>query len=214
MLAPRIYATEYEITERLWTVFEVTRDEVTPVIAEVVGARADAVIDDPLSAAGLFGYIHGTRNTRALWRSKGWHNFRKDNIEGVRHPQRDLRVIYQNVDLAASRSHYPQPLSGKGSGSERLIEETCGSLFSEEELDALSGAYPGGNRTGTWYFCVSVNGDDVRAELSLPTGLSGGKFKQLIERIFLVSGGEWSGLDVHKPRNVDVIEFEPVVTRR
>ena len=214
MLVARIYSEEWEVTERLWAVFGVSRDELLPIVAEVVGARADAVLDDPINAAGQFGYIHGTRNTRGLFRSRGWLNFRKDNIEGVRHPERDLKIVYQNVDLAASRTHSPQPISAKGSGSERLIDEACGSLFSEDELDALSGVHKGGNTTGVWYFCVSVNGDDVRAEFSVPTSISGGRFKGFIERIFIVSTGEWGGLNIEKHPEADAVEIEPVVTRR
>src|SRR5229473_2868268 len=102
MLVARIYAEEWEVDARLKP-FGVTRRELVEVARGVVGARADAVENDPVTAAGLFAYIFGTRFLRSLFRTKGWLIHRKENIEAVRHPDRDLRVIYQSVDLAASR---------------------------------------------------------------------------------------------------------------
>lgn len=69
-------------------------------------------------------------------------------------------------------------------------------------------------RTGVWFFCVSVQGDEIRAELSLPSGISGGNFEGFIEHIFILGGGEWPAdviLDSDRP---DGIEFEPAVLRR
>lgn len=214
MLAARIYSDPWEVDERLRTVFDASRDEFIRIAKEVVGARADVGEDDPLTAAGQFAYIHGTRNVRSLFRSKGWINFRHENIESVRHPGRDLKVIYQSVDLATSIEHEPRPVSGKGSGTERLLDEACASLFSVEQLNALAGRHVGGNTTGAWYYCVSVNGDDVRSELSLPAGISGGNFTRFIERIFILNGGDWVKLVVEGEAGSDAVDYEPVVTRK
>ena len=214
MLAARIYSEDWEVDARLRAVFDVSRDELIYIVREVVGARADAVEDDPVTAAGQFAYILGTRNVRGLFRSKGWLNFRQDNIESVRHRERDLKVIYQSVDIAASFEHLPRPISGKGAGSERLIDVACASLFSEEELSALSEKHVGGKDTGVWYFCVSVKGDDVRAEISLPTGIVGGNFKGFIERIFILRGGDWADIRVKDGSDADAVDFEPVITRK
>jgi len=213
MLAERVYAQDWEVTERLRAVFGCSKDECINVVREVVGARADAGEDDPATAGGQFAYIHGTRNVRGLFRSKGWVSYRRDNIEGVRHVSRDLKVIYQNVDLAAG-TRWPQPVSSKGAGSERLIDDACASLFSEEELRSLSGVHRGGHKTGIWYFCVSVDGDDVRAELSLPSGVANGRFSGFIERIFILRGGDWSRYAIKDDYSNDAAEFEPVVRRK
>jgi hypothetical protein len=213
MLAERIYTQDVEVIERLRTVFDCTKDECIDVVREVVGARADVVEDDPVTAGGQFAYIHGTRNLRGLLRSKGWASYRRDNIEGVRHVSRDLKVIYQNVDLAAG-ARWPQPVSRKGAGSERLIDDACASLFSEEELRSLSGVQRGGYETGIWYFCVSVDGDDVRAELSLPSGVVNGRFSGFIERIFILRSGDWSRYAIKDDLSGDAAEFEPAVSRK
>jgi hypothetical protein len=133
MLATRVYAKPWEIDSRL-VPFGITRQELIEVVKGVVGARADAVENDPISAAGLFAYIFGTRYLRSLFRTKGYLLHRKDNIEAVKHPQRDLKIVYQSVDHAASKDHDPQALSGKGSAADRIIGAAQGTLFTDEEL--------------------------------------------------------------------------------
>jgi hypothetical protein len=211
MLVARIYAETHEADARL-VPFGVTRHELIEVVRGVVGARADAVENDPMTAEGQFAYIFGTRFVRSLLRTKGWHLHRENNIESVSHPDRELKVIYQSVDLAASRHYKPQAVSGKGSASDRIIAEAQGTLFTEEELAKAAGGRFDRIDTGIWYFCVSVNGDDVRAELSIPTSVEGGNFKDFIERIFIVRDGEWPDLAV-KP-DADVADFEPVISRK
>lgn len=212
MLAARIYKEEWSVDERLTETFGVTRQQLIHVVKEVVGARADAVENDPITASGQFAYIHGTRNIRALFRAQGWHLARKDNIELVKHPDRNLMISYQNVDLAASDMHSPKAISGKGAGAERAIEEAQLSLFSSSETEK-SEQPPAPIHSGLWHFCVSVIGDDVRAELSLSRGISGGNFDGFIERIFIVQKGNWADIDVKGGRD-DATDFEPVVVRK
>jgi hypothetical protein len=209
----RIYKDEWEVDARLAETFGVSRDELIQVVREVVGARADAVDNDPISAAGLFAYIHGTRNVRALFRSRGWLNEAVDNIPLVKHPARPLMVSYQSVDLACSDFHTPQAISGKGAGAERVIDEAQGWLFSPAELPPATAPDTPINR-GLWHFCVSVIEDDVRAELSLSSGISGGNFKGFLERIFIVGKGEWDSLRLMEREDGEAVEFEPVVRRK
>lgn len=209
-----IFDEEWTVDARLAETFGVTRDQLIQIVKEVVGARADAVENDPLTAAGQFAYIHGTRNVRALFRTRGWHLDRKDNIELVRHPERDLTISYQSVDLAASVEHSPLAISGKGAGAERAIEEAQLSLFKKEELDRTSAPKAGPINAGMWFFCVSVNGEDVRAELSLASGVAGGNFKGFIERIFIVKKGEWERIRLGIHDDFDAVDFEPVVVRK
>jgi hypothetical protein len=211
MLAELIHAEDWEIDPRL-QFFGVTRLELVKVALAVVAARADKTDNDPGGAEGQLAYIYGTRNTCALFRTKGWNLHRQENIQSVCHPTKDLRVVYQSVDLAARRIHRPQAISGKGSGSDRFIDVAQGDLFTEEQLSAPNLVKLGKIDAGLWYFCVSVNGDDVCAELSLPTCIKEKNFQGFIERIFIIRPGEWSKL-VAKPKD-DATEFEPFVTRK
>lgn len=209
--SPLIYKEDWEIDVRL-VPFEVTRAELFEIVRVVAGARADAVENDPVTAEGQFAYIFGTRATRALWRTKGWLLHRSENIESVRHPKAiDWRVIYQSVDIAASLTVDPRAISGKGAGAERFIEATQPSLFPAEEVKPSK--FVPENR-GAWFLCVSVNDDDVRAELSRPISISGGNFEGFYERIFIVREGEWPKLAVTPLPEGGATEFEPVVTRK
>lgn len=211
----RIYSTDWEIDARLQEVFGVTRAALFQVVREVVGARSDAVDDDPVTAAGLLAYIHGTRNTRAIFRAIGWVRHRFNGVEAVKHPTRELTVAYQSVDLAATTDHSPKAISGKGPGAERMIDLGQGSLFPKEYLDALDKRQAEADNRSAWFFCVSVNGDDdVRAELSLASGVSGGNFAEFFERIFIVRPGEWAGIRLIEPSASEVVEFEPEISRK
>lgn len=209
----RIFKDEWEVNARLAETFSVSRADLIQVVREVVGARADAVDNDPVSAAGLFAYIHGTRNIRALFRSRGWTNETIDNMPLVKHPDQGLMVAYQSVDIACSDFHSPKAISGKGAGAERAIDEAQGWLFSPADLEPESRSSDPIS-AGLWHFCVSVVGDDVRAELSLSSGVSGGNFKGFIERIFIVGKGEWDALRLKEREDGGAVEFEPVVLRK
>jgi hypothetical protein len=208
--APLIYKEDWEIDSRL-APFDVIRPELIEVAKVVVGARADAVDNDPLSAEGQFAYIFGTRATRALWRRKGWFLHRSENIESVRHPKIAWTVTYQSVDLAASLKDDPRAISGKGAGADRFIDAAQGELFPSEATQP-SRFKP--ENLGAWFYCVSVNGDDVRAELSRPIGLRNGNFDGFYERIFIIRDGEWPKLSVMPLPEGGPTEFEPIVTRK
>jgi hypothetical protein len=210
----RIYSLDSEIDTRLDELFGLKREMFFPIVREVVGARADAVDDDPLSAAGQFAYIFGTRNTRGLFRSIGYSRGRFDGIEVVKHPTQELRIAYQSVDLAANPMHNPKAISGKGPGAERLIDLGQASLFSDEELEGLN-RHPLPTITrGMWFVCVSVIGDDVRAEISLASGVSSGNFAEFVERIFIVRHGEWDKIRIVEPSETGAVEFEPKISRK
>jgi hypothetical protein len=212
-IATRFVIDEWDVDARLKD-FGVTRAELIEVVRAVVAARADAVLDDPASAEGQFAYIYGTRYVRRAFKAHGWLNHREDNVESVKHPSRDLKIVYQSVDLAAQRNHDPRAVSGKGSGSDRLIDAGQGHLFSDETLDAISQESLAQLKAGVWFLCVSVIGDDVRAELSLPSGLSGGNFAAFVERIFIINEGEWPKMSIVDDTGRDAVNVEPSVTRK
>lgn len=194
--------------------FGVTLEELVEIVRGVVAARADATADDPASAEGLFAYIFGTRYLRQVFRSHGWLSHSENNVEGVRHPDRQLKVIYQSVDRAGDASHTPQAVSGKGSGADRIISANQGRLFAElEEVATISSAVDE-LKFGVWFFCVSVEGDDVRAELSMPTGVEGGNFEGFSERIFILGHGDWAAAVAPLDDADDGVDIEPSVSRR
>ena len=214
MQPARIFREDDEVDRRLAD-FGVNREELIDVVRAVVAARADAIDDDPASAEGLFAYIYGTRALRQVFKRHGWIRYREDNVESVRHPSRNLKVIYQSVDFAADWLHSPKAISGKGSGADRMILSGQTSLFREEDLQPIVKTPLPEIKSGAYFFCVSVDGDDVRAELSLPSGIAKGNFAGFIERIFIVRPGEWSDLNIFRDGgDGDAAEFEPVISRK
>jgi hypothetical protein len=212
MAAPKLFLEDWSIEAKLNATFGVSRQDLIGVVRDVVAARADAVEDDPLSAAGQFAYIYGTRSIRQALRRAGWIRHRQDNLELAKHPERDILVAYQSVDLACSQTHNPQAISGKGAGAERVIDTQ--SLFSAEEMSGT--ARDTDFQTGMWFFCVSVVGDEVRAELSMSGGLEAGNFKPFIERIFVIRQGEWDSLRGAGDGGSDEgpVEFKPSIARK
>ena len=212
MLIAKVYAEEWEVDDRL-APFGVTRAEILRIIPPIVAAKADAVEDDPASAAGQFAYIYGTRVTRGLFRSKKYLLHRERGIEAVRHPDRDLKIVYQSVDLAGVRSHDPQAISGKGAGATHLIDQ--GLLFSDKELAALNPSTIKPLNTGIWFLCVSIDGDTVGVELSLPSTIEGDNFGKFIERIMILDPGSGAKIGmVENGDEDDAAEFEPKISRK
>lgn len=179
MLKTRIYATEHEIDTRLAR-FGAARNELIEVAQQIVAARADAILVDPFSAPGLLSYIYGTRHLRLLFMPKGWGIDRTENVESVVSP-RGVRIVFQNVDEACSIFQAPKAVSAKGPACQRMIDVAQGRLFGPGELpetvppkalDALN--------SSAWYFCMSFEDNDVKAELSLPASVRGNTFSDFL----------------------------------
>jgi hypothetical protein len=213
MLVAKVLSKEWEIDARLNS-FGVSREELIAVVREVVAARSVVVEDDVAGASGQLAYIFGSRHVIKLFRSKGWLRHRTENIESVRQPKSGITVVYQSVDLAADNIHLPLAVSGKGSGASRMIDSAQGSLFDSGLPHAVPKTVEATDK-GAWFFCVSVNGDDVRAELSLPATIEGSNFHGFLERIFILGDGEWNKLALvpHGPAE-GAMDFEPIVTRK
>jgi hypothetical protein len=101
----------------------------------------------------------------------------------------------------------PLAASRKGGGSARAVESGQGELFPEwmaatRELNAAS-----------WYLFVSMDNDDVRAELSFPRAIEDDQFRGFNERILLVQKGEWDGMDL-APDARPAPEFDVQVRRK
>ena len=117
------------------------------------------------------------------------------------------------MDLACNDFKIPQAISGKGAGAERLLEEAQMSL---PGLGTISSPSTDSDvDTGLWHLCVSVqNWNDVRAELSLSTGINGGNFAGFRERIFIVRSGDWEALRIVRSDSDIVADVEPEVRRK
>jgi hypothetical protein len=216
MLPCKIIRDEIEVDARL-TSFGVTRSELRKIVLAVVTAHNDAVAYDPKSAAGQFRYIYGTRTLRDIFCPKKWKPDSAGNIESVYDPATDRKIVYQTVDIACDEKNEPKAISGKGAGAARVVSRsTQAFLFPDMEAEASEARRR--ENAVAWFFCVSINGAEVRAELSLPRSVDDEleNFRGFIERIFIVGPGDWDttgmrGLD-DGPNGGE--EIEPVVTKK
>jgi hypothetical protein len=145
--------------------------------------------------------------------SRGWRIDRAENVESAVRDRPATTIVFQNVDQACSLFHSPLAISSKGPAADRMINGAQGQLFAASETpevvkpDAIARL-----NSSVWFFCMSFDGDNICAELSLPASMNGNNFAGFIERIFLVSGGDWGGVaEYHEDDAVDVL---PVVMRR
>jgi len=206
----RIIKEDSDVNSRL-AQFDATKNELHKIVHAVVAARNDAVFSDPINAAGMLGYIYGTRTLREIFMAKGWQIDRAENIESVCSPDKSIKIIYQNVDSAANPFRDPKAISGKGPAAARMLSLATPYLFPEWEKERKSLI-----NSSVWFFCVSVDEDDVRAELSCPISIEGGQFGPFFERIFIVESGEWGTINLSKGDLTDLEDqdFEVNVTRK
>jgi len=192
--AANIIRAETDVERRLHDQFGTSRADWIAVAHAAVLARNDATLFDPSNAAGQLAYIYGTRAVRGLLVPKGYEVSRQDNVEATYSRDRQLKVIYQNVDWASDTTRSPKAISGKGPASGRIIEQSAGFLFPEMEAEAQAALHERLTleASQTWYFAVSADGDDVRAELSRPYPIVDAQFNGFAERIFILEPGDWS----------------------
>lgn len=205
-----------DVERRLLRLFGTTRGEWIEAAALAASARADAVAFDALSAPGTFAYLYGLRAVRALLMPKGFKIAREDNIEASYSAERALKVVYQNADSASIESRSPRAITAKGPAGIRMVDETQACLFPEIEaeerrLEAAAARLAG---AACWFFLVHIDGEDVRAELSLPILMEGGQFKRFVERISILNPGDWTRMRAGLPDDAPLPEFEISVTRK
>jgi cytochrome c553 len=207
MFKVKIVQEDWEVDSRL-VKFGVTRDELILIVEAAVSARADAVPHDPNNAGGLFSWIYGTRTLRDVFAAKGWLADNTKNVPSIHDPKTGTKIIFQNTDSACDDCH-PKAVAGKGMASEEIVSLSTAYLFADMEerrQKKLNGT--------VWFLCVYANGDDVRAELSLPKGIKGRQFSGFIERIFVLKHGEWPPAPTKKSQDTEVQDFDIPVTRK
>lgn len=141
-------------------------------------AGRDAGAMMPITAPGTMSYHYGTEALRKRFVPEGWELDRTDGIESIRSEELRLKVVFQNVDLAANHFRLPKPRNSKGAGSER---ECAHNLFEVFGLELPHISHMPRDRYATYYLMVD---DQGAAELSRPLIIDG-QFKSFVERILL-----------------------------
>lgn len=203
---------EEDVIARLAGHFGVTRDELIHIVKMAVGARRDSTADDPATAPGTLSYIFGTRGTRIIFRAKQWIPLRENGIESVFNKASNIRIIFQNVDLAADPQYTPKAISKKRTASKELINAAQGDLFAPPPSEAFpSKADP----SEVWYLCVSCDSlAGIRAELSRPVPLQDEQFVDFHERIFIVKKGDLEDVQLDKDLDMPQQDYDIQISRK
>lgn len=212
MSAARIISQDYEAGSRL-DELGLTAGELIEVVKQAVAAKANFVLNFPLNAAGQLSYIYGTGALRDILRLKGWEIDRTGNIEATYNPKTKMKIVFQNADSACEDARDPKAISDKGPAATRAVDLGQKSLF--PEFDVEDEQRKSRENASLWYFCVHINGDDVRAELSFPKSIEDKQFKEFNERIYIIKSGEWAiMMPKHDDDDALAQDFEIKVTRK
>jgi len=205
MVETKLLQEPTDVADRLGQI-KLTRVGLLRVRAIALTAAADTTPFHPANAAGTAAYQQGTYALRDEFVVKGspWLLDRTDGVEAIKNETDKVKVVFANVDVAASLAQDPKPRSRKGAGAERVFEPN---LFGY-----LPTTYAPERKTGwaVFYLMVAENG---AVELTQPI-VQDGTFTGYVERIFLSDG---SDLDLG-PLSLDdddaVVDFDPQVARK
>lgn len=203
----KIYIDDIDVDRRL-AELGMSRQDIVDI--RDVAASMHATGSSPLfpaNGAGQLAYQYGTRELRATFLKRGWAIDQSYGTNGVRHPDRKIIVLYQNVDVACRLSDLPQARSRKGAGSERLSQGSAFDLIEEVVPSTHSGE---GLDVEVWYVMVAQDGA-VEVTLAL---IKGGEFSEFIERIFVHDGSNFDALEEDGSSDDDAIDFDIKISRK
>ncbi len=212
MEPPKIVVDARDADARVWELLGVSRDELAHIARAASAAKADAIDDDPITTPGTFAYIFGTRALRRLFRARGWRLNREGGIESVCDPERSIKVVFQNADIAADEDRDPKAISDKGSSTEKALVLAQGSFFFMEPTALDNNEVV----SALWYLFVSMDdrGKYLRAELSLPKIIEDKQFRGFYERVFIINKGEDDEFRFDADEGGPAQDVEPIVTRK
>ncbi|WP_275789899.1 hypothetical protein [Pararhizobium gei] len=161
------------------------------------------------NAAGTLAYHYGLGEMRVQFLGKHWEICVEGGIEAIEDPSRNVRLVYQNVDVSCSRVTAPKPRTDKGAGTERECESSLFEYYgvsAPQKVRAVHG--------GKSVYFVMVD-DRGAVEISRPV-IEDGKFTKFITRVFVSDGS-----DITKEKDLPVVslsepvdDFEVTVRRR
>ncbi len=185
-----VYKNSIAIDRRLASL-NMTAAELTEVVLAAVGAKNSCTENDPAGSPGWMAWKEGSRRLREIYRPKGFQKSNEDGVPWLVDPASGTRFCVCNTDdgtgIAGSE---PQQRSKKGPATDRAVSKNSSPLFDACGVDMpVRRAGPVVRQPfsiQSWYLCIYIEDGVVRAELSLPTGMSGGFFDGFSERIIII----------------------------
>ncbi|WP_454903338.1 hypothetical protein [Variovorax gossypii] len=208
---PILISDQWQVRQEL-RALGLTPNIVTQVAKASAAAKAEALEVDPCSTPGTLAYIKGVRQIRLELVPEGWVISRAGNVESTVNHVLGIQLCFQSVDMACTERD-PQAISGKGSGSRKLIHAgQQGELF---EAPQVATATPSGAVPTVWVLCVSTEEKKLRAEVSCPEIFEGTQFDGFSKRIFVVDEDlDPSPRDAKRPDDGDSGDFEVRIAKK
>ncbi len=166
-----------------------TRGGLNSALRAAVAAVAGCTDNSPPTARGYMAWHAGVVRLREEFSGRGWVRDDTANFSTIVSHKKLLKVAVANTDAATGNSHIlPVNRSKKGElGKRAACVNQLRLPFDEWSIEPDEAKLPG---FSTWYLCVYVSGDTVRAELSLPTRIEKGFFVDWSELLILVDSDD------------------------
>lgn len=207
-MAATVYSSAYSVEQRLREL-GLHKSGLLSAVRAAAAAVASCTINSPPIARGWLAWHDAVVRLRQEFRPSGWAADDTANFATIIDEAAGIKVAVVNTDDGAGNpASFPTNRSRRGELSKIAIETNQLRLpFMGEPDELKSSGY------STWYLCIYVVGETVRAELSLPTKCEGGIIGGWKERILLVSKDD--DLRLRPPTEEDDgPEFEVRVSRK
>ncbi len=188
--------------------FGIPKEALISVVQEALAAFNSTTPMHRPSAGRIKAFEDGLGALRSMLLRFGYEPFTDGQVHGAYHPERNLRVFYQNTDTACQSELpiCPRP-KNRGKNLQRTItnkdlKNRCFPFEEyEEKVVETIRRIAQDDEPQSWFLCAAFDGFSWAAELSRPSDLdvSTGQFVDMEERIFLGYGSEESGDIVERP---------------
>lgn len=159
------------------------------------------------NAPGTMAYHFGVFELRVQYLGDHWEMISEGGIEGIISPDKSVKVVFQNVDLACSKSIKPQPRSEKGSEAERGCQRNLFEFYGIVAPEKVR--IP---KASTAVFAIMVD-DRGAVEVSRPV-IEDKKFSGFVVRAFVSDGADFDTLATGVGLPSPAEDFDVTVKRR
>lgn len=208
-----VRSEDWDVDRRLREI-GLSRAGLTSAIRASVAAVAGCTDNSPPTARGYMAWMAGVVRLREEFGARGWTRDDTANFSTIVSHAKLVKVAVANTDDATGNARIlPTNRSKKGElGKKAALLNQLLLPFDGWSVEPDEAKIPG---FSTWYLCIYVNGETVRAELSLPTKIEKGFFADWSERLILVDSDDgWRRTVTPDADDGDGPEFKVVVSRK
>jgi hypothetical protein len=185
----KVHIESWEIDRRLREL-GLSRDGMLSAIKAAVALERSCTENSPPTARGFFSWQAAVVRLREEYCiKKEWVRNDSNNFSTILNRTLGIKIAVSNTDENTGNPKvYPFNRSRKGEVGRQAVSINQLLLPYEGWADTKLSSPPVNNHT--WYLCIYIKDETVRAELSLPTVCEKGYFADWGERIILVSSDD------------------------